>query len=113
MLIRELTDGGRTLTDLTVDQAAIPNGVRDVLETFRTAAALPPESLGAYVITMASRPSDVLAVELLQRLAGTAIRSGSYRCLRPAPICSAPAPSSTRSSRIPGIGGASPTSWRS
>ena len=30
----------------------------------------PPESLGAYVITMAGRPSDVLAVELLQRRAG-------------------------------------------
>src|SRR5688572_29889877 len=30
------------------------------------------DSLGAYVITMASRASDVLAVELLQRAAGVA-----------------------------------------
>ncbi len=41
--------------------------VVEVLETFRTIAALPSDSLGAYVISMASRPSDVLAVELLQR----------------------------------------------
>ena len=33
-------------------------------------AAVHPESLGAYVITMAGKPSDVLAVELLQREAG-------------------------------------------
>ena len=33
-------------------------------------ARIHPESLGAYVITRASRPSDVLAVELLQRDAG-------------------------------------------
>lgn len=41
--------------------------VTEVLETFRTIATLPSDSLGAYVISMASRPSDVLAVELLQR----------------------------------------------
>jgi phosphoenolpyruvate carboxylase len=45
--------------------------VRDTLDTFRAAAALPAGSLGAYVITMASRASDVLAVDLLQTLAGT------------------------------------------
>jgi phosphoenolpyruvate carboxylase len=44
--------------------------VRDVLETVRQAGAIHPESLGAYVITMAGRPSDILAVELLQRLGG-------------------------------------------
>jgi phosphoenolpyruvate carboxylase len=42
----------------------------EVLETFRTLAGIPPESLGACVITMAGKPSDVLAVELLQRRAG-------------------------------------------
>ena len=46
--------------------------VRDVIETFRTIAALPRESLGAYVITMASQASDVLAVLLLQQMAGVA-----------------------------------------
>jgi phosphoenolpyruvate carboxylase len=44
--------------------------LRDTVDTFRTIAQLPPASLGAYVITMASRASDVLAVELLQRAAG-------------------------------------------
>jgi phosphoenolpyruvate carboxylase len=42
----------------------------EVLQTFQAIAAILPESLGAYVITMASRPSDVLAVEYLQRRAG-------------------------------------------
>jgi phosphoenolpyruvate carboxylase len=46
--------------------------VAEVLETFRMLAAVHPESLGAYIITMAGRPSDVLAVELLQREAGVA-----------------------------------------
>ena len=44
--------------------------VLDVLETFRRLAEIPRSSLGAYVITMASRPSDVLAVMLLQQMAG-------------------------------------------
>jgi phosphoenolpyruvate carboxylase len=43
---------------------------QEVLETFRTIARLPAESLGAYVISMAGAPSDVLAVELLQRTCG-------------------------------------------
>jgi phosphoenolpyruvate carboxylase len=49
--------------------AALPNNPRvaDVVHTFDALAAIPSESLGAYVITMASRPSDVLAVEYLQR----------------------------------------------
>ena len=33
----------------------------------RTLADQPPESLGAYIISMAEYPSDVLAVLLLQR----------------------------------------------
>ena len=48
--------------------------VRDVLETFATIADLHPESLGAYVISMAQAPSDVLAVAWLQRLAGSSLR---------------------------------------
>ena len=47
-----------------------PTGARRARHVPRSRAALPPESLGAYVITMASRASDVLAVELLQKLAG-------------------------------------------
>ncbi len=40
---------------------------RDVLETLRMAARIGEESLGAYVISMAERASDVLAVDLLIR----------------------------------------------
>ena len=45
-------------------------------------AALPPESLGAYVITMARRPSDVLAVECLQRCAGAATAAARRAAVR-------------------------------
>ncbi|MCC5857236.1 MAG: phosphoenolpyruvate carboxylase [Ectothiorhodospiraceae bacterium] len=41
--------------------------VREVLDTFRVIAQQGEESLGAYVISMASKPSDLLAVELLQK----------------------------------------------
>ena len=44
--------------------------VAEVLATFRILARIPSGSLGAYVISMASAPSDVLAVALLQREAG-------------------------------------------
>jgi phosphoenolpyruvate carboxylase len=44
--------------------------VQDVIDTFRTIAAIPDGSLGAYVITMTSQPSDVLAVAVLQQIAG-------------------------------------------
>ncbi len=44
--------------------------VAEALATFRMLATVPSDSLGAYVISMASGPSDVLAVELLQREAG-------------------------------------------
>lgn len=46
------------------------DSVRDVLDTFRVMAEVGPESLGAYVISMASTPSDILAVELLQKESG-------------------------------------------
>lgn len=40
--------------------------VTDVINTFRTLSNLPPDSLAAYVISMAHTASDVLAVVLLQ-----------------------------------------------
>lgn len=43
--------------------------VQEVLATFRELARQPSDSLGAYVISMAERPSDVLAVMLLQQKA--------------------------------------------
>jgi len=48
------------------------NQVQEVLDTFRMLATLPRDSLGAYVISMARQPSDVLAVELFQKEAGIA-----------------------------------------
>ncbi len=44
--------------------------VDDVLDTVRTATTLPRDAFGAYVISMAAQPSDVLAVRALQEGAG-------------------------------------------
>ncbi|GAA0170349.1 lyase [Lithospermum erythrorhizon] len=41
--------------------------ISDVLDTFHVIAELPSDNFGAYIISMATSPSDVLAVELLQR----------------------------------------------
>jgi phosphoenolpyruvate carboxylase len=57
-------DGRRPL--VPPDLPASPE-VQDVLDTFRVIAELPASSLGAYVISMARRASDVLAVALLQK----------------------------------------------
>jgi phosphoenolpyruvate carboxylase len=42
------------------------DNVRDVLDTFELAGSANPESLSAFVVSMAQAPSDVLAVEALQ-----------------------------------------------
>ncbi|MDD9855943.1 MAG: phosphoenolpyruvate carboxylase, partial [Gammaproteobacteria bacterium] len=49
----------------------------EVLATFRLLAAENPESFGSYVISMAATPSDVLAVQLLQK---------ECRVARPLPV---------------------------
>jgi phosphoenolpyruvate carboxylase len=67
-LMREL-GGRRPLVPPNLE--ASPE-VQDVFDTFRMLARLPSGSLGAYIITMSSVPSDVLAVELLQREFGVA-----------------------------------------
>jgi phosphoenolpyruvate carboxylase len=41
--------------------------IADVLDTFKVISELPSDNFGAYIISMATSPSDVLAVELLQR----------------------------------------------
>ncbi|KAF6160863.1 hypothetical protein GIB67_041917 [Kingdonia uniflora] len=56
--------------------------VKEVLDTFRVAAELGSDSLGAYVISMASNASDVLAVELLQKDARLSV---SGELARPCP----------------------------
>ncbi|KAL4195713.1 hypothetical protein AMTRI_Chr04g242470 [Amborella trichopoda] len=68
-LTRELK-GRRPLVPPSIEVVA---DVREVLDTFRVAAELGSESLGAYVISMAANASDVLAVELLQKDARLAV----------------------------------------
>ena len=68
LAVRALDGAVAPVTD--AELAGAPDSVRDVIDTCRTIASLNDESLGAYVITMAHRASDVLAVELLQRLGG-------------------------------------------
>ncbi|MBM76569.1 MAG: phosphoenolpyruvate carboxylase [Proteobacteria bacterium] len=46
--------------------------VQNVLDTFKEIAITPSGSLGCYVISMAKKCSDILAVELLQKAAGVA-----------------------------------------
>jgi phosphoenolpyruvate carboxylase len=61
------------LSDGSLESWASPTcspRIADVFQTFAALAAIPPDALGAYVVTMASRASDVLAVEFLQRRAG-------------------------------------------
>jgi phosphoenolpyruvate carboxylase len=65
-LLRALADG-RPVVPADLQTTA---DVRDVLDTFRMIARAPAGSLGAYVITMTRRASDILAVELLQQDAG-------------------------------------------
>ncbi|EIE27459.1 PEPCase 1 [Coccomyxa subellipsoidea C-169] len=63
-------------SELTGKRPLLPPGmattaeVAEVLSTFRILAELPPDSLGAYIISMAHTGSDVLAVVLLQRECG-------------------------------------------
>ena len=62
--------------DVSAGPGPLPHNPRvsEVLQTFDALASIAPESLGAYVISMAARPSDVLAVEYLQQRAGVTPR---------------------------------------
>lgn len=51
--------------DLPADE-----GVRQVLDDFRILNDIHPDALGRYIISLAGQPSDVLAVELLQKAVG-------------------------------------------
>jgi phosphoenolpyruvate carboxylase len=66
-LIKELKSKRPLIASSFPDPNQASDEVRDVLQTFRTLAAENPESLGTYVISMASTPSDVLEVALLQK----------------------------------------------
>ncbi|XP_010532398.1 PREDICTED: phosphoenolpyruvate carboxylase 4 isoform X2 [Tarenaya hassleriana] len=86
-LTRELK-GKRPLVPPTIE---VGSEVKEILDTFRVAAELGSESLGAYVISMASNTSDVLAVELLQKdarlsVSGVLGRPCPGRTLRVVPL---------------------------
>ena len=55
-------------------EIASDDEVADVFDTFRTASRLSPASLGAYIVSMAEAPSDVLAIEFLQAQVGLHLR---------------------------------------
>ena len=69
--VRFLTEALASEVDPLPD-ADVSESVADVFETCRMIARIPSGSLGAYVITMTSSASDILAVEYLQRAAGVA-----------------------------------------
>ncbi len=62
-LVNELQQPRQLATSVVYEDP----GVQDLVQTLRLLAELPRESLGSYVISMSSAPSDVLAVVLLQR----------------------------------------------
>ncbi len=66
----ELSGATGVIAETFATGARFSDDVNDVLDTFRTAATLPRDALGAYVISMAAQPSDVLAVCALQEGAG-------------------------------------------
>ena len=71
-LLQELKNPRPLLPDhpqLIADHPLHSTEVQEVLATFRELAVQPSDSLGAYVISMAEQPSDVLAVMLLQQKA--------------------------------------------
>jgi len=69
-LLRHLESGGADAAHLVATVSDFDTDAREVIQTFQMAAAIPSESLGAYVISMAALPSDILAVALLQTAAG-------------------------------------------
>jgi phosphoenolpyruvate carboxylase len=62
-----------SLENAGADPAPLPRN--EVTDTCRTLAGIHPESLGAYVVSMARSPSDMLAVEYLQALTGVRMRT--------------------------------------
>ena len=66
-LIRELNNKRPLISSTFPEEGQTSPEVKVVLDTFRMIARESHESFGAYVISMASMPSDVLAVALLQK----------------------------------------------
>ena len=70
----------RYVRDAIASRIALPSPLaadadaRDVFDTFTAIADIPADSLGAYVVSMTQAPSDILAVEYLQRIFGSTLR---------------------------------------
>ena len=75
-LVRELNNK-RPLVPQNLPMTA---QISDVINTFRMLSELPPDSMGAYIISMAHTASDVLTVVLLQK------ECGVYPPLRVVPL---------------------------
>lgn len=69
---RFLLDGLAEDAHGTFSPAGLDDEDAEVVETFCALADLPRDALATYVISMASRPSDILAVRYLQHRAGVA-----------------------------------------
>ncbi|MBB5211572.1 phosphoenolpyruvate carboxylase [Microbulbifer hydrolyticus] len=69
-LISELESRRPLVNGAFFDSEFCTDEVREVLDTCKVIAEQGPEGLGAYVISMARTSSDVLAVMLLQKIAG-------------------------------------------
>ncbi|WP_299594175.1 phosphoenolpyruvate carboxylase [uncultured Microbulbifer sp.] len=69
-LISELESRRPLINGAFFDSEFCTDEVREVLDTCKVIAEQGPEGLGAYVISMARTSSDVLAVMLLQKIAG-------------------------------------------
>lgn len=63
----KITNATKNTTKLTPELAI---ELKEYLDTFRIIAKLPKDSLGAYVISMTSQPSDILLALALQKEAG-------------------------------------------
>jgi phosphoenolpyruvate carboxylase len=74
------------------DAAIYSAEVQETLATFNTIAQQPSSAMGAYVISMAKQPSDVLAVMLLQKEAEYYSQCVLCRYLKPSPTSTMPLP---------------------
>ena len=85
-LLRELPSARPLLPRDAAFHDQLDEDARADLDTFRAIAAIPRDSLGAYVITMAGNPSDILAVALLQKESGALSAGEGAEPLRIVPL---------------------------
>ncbi len=69
-LINELKSKRPLIPMHFLDSEDCNSTVRETLKTFQTISEIGSEAVGAYIISMAKKPSDVLAVQLLQKEMG-------------------------------------------